>query len=797
MNLLMLSDISQVEYLLKHHADVLMNHLPMTQDLAVAHALDRLQIPFLDEYCYLSTKDIEENWNQAHELGEIWQYYALGDGKSSELLDLAKHDFVLPFEICLNARTAYRRILESDSVESLCGYWLPPQPIVRTGPYPLTRAAASLAQAVLRWMAEQKKIPIHSLQCSRPLSREKIGWRVRQPSVVVPVNNRPRARREKVVVLLETVLRAHEQAVLEQHFEMATNYRLVRISPWKLGPDGLFAASIHQTEFDAALQDARRGLAKCRCEYRGPYPEIFSNPYLEFQFLRILDEIQVAAHIGAAFGSVLDVLRPSLLILGHEAFTQERMLVRQAQERGIPTVSLFHGGLGHSVGRRGIVGTADHVLVWGESDARLLECYGVDTARIHTVGSLQYAKKFSQIGHVNTVEQVSGCRDVAKRRLGLPTGKPVVAFLTASVCSGFASIIANPPGHRKAWMELVQMLENRPDITFVIKPHPGFDHYEFYRHLNRRAPKNMVLLESASLDEVLATAEVAVLVNYCTTAALEAILAGIPVVFLRKEILPLNSREDSLKEHGAAPVSSVEELESMLDRLLHNDIARAAVIDDAKWVLRQYLGERDRPILPRIEAFLDQVTLETLPAVENHLQARGGDSFAIELAEAERMLWECAGPSEYLHAIRNLRVSTVDDSQLDVWNETNLFSLAYSLGACAESAGMLFQLASESLMAMDSVHPVTAQARQQFLFSAFLVAMIHAVDTGQLKAGRSYAWVGLRRISGAVARSQLFWKYVVKSFVGSNRVLLTLVSLGERTYSKWSRLRPTHYQKIC
>ena len=43
MNLLVLSDISQVEYLLKHQADMLMTHRPVTQDLAVAHELDRLQ----------------------------------------------------------------------------------------------------------------------------------------------------------------------------------------------------------------------------------------------------------------------------------------------------------------------------------------------------------------------------------------------------------------------------------------------------------------------------------------------------------------------------------------------------------------------------------------------------------------------------------------------------------------------------------------------------------------------------------------------------------------------------------
>lgn len=796
MKLLVLSDVSQVEYLLKNQEDVLMTHRPMTQDLAVAHELDRLQIPFIDEYCYLSPKEIEENWNQAHELAEIWQYYTLGDGISLELWDLAKQDLVYPFEICLNARTAYRHILESDTVESLCGFWFLPQPIVRTGPAPATHAAASLAQAVLCYLVELKQIPIHCLQCSFPLSVEGLGWRPRRPPVVIPGNNRHATSHGKVVMMLSTFMGAHEWALLEQHFDAHADYQLVRILPWELGTAGLFATAIHQTKFDAALQNARRGLAKSRLEYRGPYPEIFANPHLEFQFLRSFDEIQVAACIGAAFGAVLDVLQPSLLILGHDAFTQERMLVWQAQMRGIPTVSMFHGGLAHSAGWRGIVGTTDHVLAWSESDKRLLEYYGVDSARIYAVGSLQYAQKYSEVDKVHTIGQASNRRALAKRRLGLPTDQPVVAFLTAATSTGFAGIIVDLPSHRKTWAKLVSMAENCSNITFVIKPHPSYDHYEFYRQLTIRGPKNMVLLESAILDDVLVVTDIAVLVNYCTTAALEAQLAGIPVVFLRNAILPLHSREDSLKEHGAVPVTKLKELESTLDNLLQNDIARTAILDDAKWVLRQYLGEKDNPVMPRIEAVLDQISQASLPAVDDRLRVGIGERYSFELAEAARMLWMGAEASAYLLALRNLRVSAKDDSQSDICNETNLFSLAYSLGLYAENASTLFRLASESLTAMRSVHPVTALERQQFLLIAFLAAMIRAIDSGQWRVSHSYAWVCLRRMPGATARSPLFWRCLTKSLVVSNRFLLTLANLVGRVYSNWVRLQKTRYQEI-
>ncbi len=797
MNLLVLSDISQVKYLLQHQAAVLTSHRLMTQDFTVAHELERLQIPFLDEFCYLSPADIEENGGRAAELAEVWQQHALGgDGQGLEIAALAKQDLVWPLDVCLNARTVYQRILESETVESLSGYWLPPQPIFSTGPAPVTRAAASLAQAILHWMAEQNHIPIRSLQCPRPLSVETLGWRARQPPAPVPVSGRPANCYEKVVLLLETGLRAHEQAVLKRHFEATAEWRLVRISPWELGRGGLFAAAMHQTEFDAAMKAARRDLEKNRMEYKGAYPEIFSNRYLEFQFLRILDEIQLAARIGTAFASILDVLQPSLLILGHDAFTRERMLVQQAKRRGIPTVSLIHGGLWHLVGARGIVGLSDHFLVWGEEDIRLLKHYGIDSARIHSVGSLQYAQKYSRIDQICAVGQGGERHTLAKKRLALPTKKPVVALLTASTGAGFAQVIADPPRHRETWKELVRLAEGRPDITFVIKPHPSYDHFEFYRHLTKYGPKNLMLVESATLDGVLAAAQVVVLVNYCTTAALEAMLARIPVVFIRKAILPLSSREDSLKKHGAIPVTSREELESVLDRLLRDDVARAAAIDDAKWALRQSLGEKDRPVVSDIGAFLDQVCSRVLAAADGCREAGAGGASIDKLAASVRLQGDGGGVSRCLQAMRDVPATEQNASMANPRSASSLFSMAYSLSLSPGNPSALWRLAQESFAAMESIQPLPVGSWHEFVLTVFLAAMIRAIDSGQWGIGRAYARCVMKHLPGRAVRSPLFRKYLIKGIVGSSRLMLALTNLAEYVRFRWTHSRPMRYQNI-
>ena len=111
---------------------------------------------------------------------------------------------------------------------------------------------------------------------------------------------------------------------------------------------------------------------------------------------------------------------------------------------------------------------------------------------------------------------------------------------------------------------------------------------------------------------------------------------------------------------------------------------------------------------------------------------------------------------------------------------------------------MLFQLVRESLEAMDSIHPVTARARQQFSLVAFLTAMIRAIDASQGAVAHAYARVLLTRHPKMLVRSRLYQRLLMMCLSGglTPRFLLMLVKLAQMTYAKWVRLRPTRYQTI-
>jgi len=72
--------------------------------------------------------------------------------------------------------------------------------------------------------------------------------------------------------------------------------------------------------------------------------------------------------------------------------------------------------------------------------------------------------------------------------------------------------------------------------------------------------------------------------NYSSTAALEAMMGGVPVVFLRTAIYATDLHKDPLESRGAINVSSFSELEMILDRLIEDPAFRSEIIQqEMRW----------------------------------------------------------------------------------------------------------------------------------------------------------------------------------------------------------------------
>lgn len=778
--LVSLSDVSHVSDWMGRARRKLSHALPITSDLGAAAELDRQCVQFIDEFTYLSPDEMERNWNRAYELAEEWQRFALPPKTlSPEVAVLARQDLIYPFEMCLNAATVYRKLLTSHSVEELLVYWVPPRAVIRTGPLPISRAAASLAQAVLRWSARSRRIPERVIRPRSGMSGdgrrqivEVISRFRRMMSAEVPVSKmqrgaggsepggRPAAGGERVALLLSAGCRQREQEVLQAYFAAEPSWRCLRISPWELGAGGLFETGGDETEVDAEVTRARANLQEGRLRYEGPEPEVFANEFLEFQFVRILEELRSASRVAAAFGSVLDVVCPTIVILGHDAFTREASLVRVAQRRGVPTISLLHGGLGHNMGYRSLAGgAAEKILVWNDDDVRGLLQYGVAKERIRKVGSVGLARPQDQSGAGVHQERTPKVEAVAKRRLGLPTNKPVVVFLTAATHSGFAEIVATPPEHRKTWRQLVDVVAHRPEISFVIKPHPSYDHNEYYRGLTATCPRNLTLLEAAGLDDVLAAADVAVLVNYCTTAALDAMLAGIPVVFVRSAIVPLPNREDSLWRRGALGVSRPGDLVITLEALLES--APKESVADARNFAEELIGQRGG-VLSRAGAVFEEV-----------IQAgRARDAQGVHVAgqrwlQGSKRLSRRSGGDAVRRSQCMIKGQTALGlvSAREAWRpggEGTRFGVAHSVGLSVDDGGNLRKALEDALPRPGAPAAAGRGGEGQFIGNAVLTALIRAIDSGRiLTAGRHIA-LGLRLAPRTLRKRRLFWLQIGK-----------------------------------
>lgn len=731
MNILRLDDIFQLRHLRRHAPQLLATHQLITHDLTVAWELERQGIRFLDEFAFLSPAEIHANWDAANRLATSWHEGLWRSGtREHELARCAGQELVYPFEIGLNARTIYERVFQQYSVESVTLCTMPPQAITRTGPPPARRAGATISQAVVRWVADQRRIPVQWVQCPPAPGPE---GSAALPDLAAPEAARPvpPSNAGRVAVLLEMGLRGHERDRLDHHVRSDLGLHPVWIPPWEFTTGGVL---LSPTLPRAQLDEWRNTLRRAQRDYSGPHPELFANPDLKFQFEAIFRQMDEADRTGGVFARILDQMRPVFVALGHDAFTRERWLVHLARQRKIPSVALFHGGLGHHVTWRGAVGDADHLLVWGRDDERALRMHGVEADRIHVVGSLQYERKY--LGEPPPPQSAAGeTTRLARAKLNLPADRPVVTFLTASTSAGLAQIVADPDVHRQTWRQLLALAGRRSDLTFIVKPHPSYDHHELYRCMLASEPSNVLLADGKNLTDVLAATDVAVLVNYCTTAGMESIFMNIPTVFVRAGVLPLAEWADSFGGRPELLVESGDALETRIDSLLPIGAERAAVVTSGHDMLRAVLGEATQRVWPR----MSQVFVE--------LSARHGAGADSQSTTVARATQPNIPPLEL-------------PADLDERS-----ALAYALGSRQWSPAELLGALNEIVRAQRD-----RDTARQFVVVGLLRAMSLAVVERQWQSCRKYALLLLLRYPREVYSSGMFRRLLLRGLLGSSRV---------------------------
>ena len=601
MELLYLSDINHLKDVLVNQQDLLKCSIPITGDMVVAYELERLNVTYIDESDFLSPDDIESNIETAYTLCEAWwnEDPASTDYEEFTAVSLFKSELAMPFRAFLNARTVYSRLFDKFPVKKISGYFMPPVGISRNWP---VCGFFSVTEAIFSYIAQQRNISIVKLRLPlklednppRPISST-FDYR---PSLKVHHNGRDS---EKIVLVYEQYMPRSEHTKV---------VNLINSIP------GMRAISITSGMFEMALQfKSRKSITKPYIDnfwhkliesvnsYRGDYPEFFGNKHLLFQFECIKEDMRVASEYGDSFLPFLDVLKPSAIIFAADSFAIERTMVGLSRKKNIFTVGLLHGGTGHKISFKEIVGDVDYVLVWNDLQLHSLIESGIDKSRLKKIGCLRYDDEYFKYSS-ESEKSFSKIKSSSKNYLGLIQDKPLIVFLATAVNVGLGEFAANSRMHRSALNQFISLVKSRLDLQFIIKAHPSYDYHKLYRQFVGLNLPNLIFNEGAKLSDILNAADLCIMINYSTTAGLEAILNFVPTVFFNNAIYSTDYYIDHLSSSGIYCVSTIEELEHQINCILTDPGKRKDSLTNADKVLKLLLGENNTSAVDQLDEFI-------------------------------------------------------------------------------------------------------------------------------------------------------------------------------------------------
>jgi hypothetical protein len=349
-----------------------------------------------------------------------------------------------------------------------------------------------------------------------------------------------------------------------------------------------------EAQFQAAAESAVREVGETHARLR----ETVGAPSLRFlwdAWAGMMRECVRAFEIGKW---LVSALRPSSVVLGYDIRGPERCMAEGILAAGGVPVSILHGGINgmENEGPRHR-GAPGHLAVWSERDVSLLRPFRAEGFRIEAVGSLR--------------ADVRALAERARAPRGheptAATAKPRVLFLTCRV-GGLYTFTLSFARHVAVWRELQHLCARRSEWAFVLKRHPRYDQSALYGIDAQPPPANLVEARGP-LGDALDSADIVVLPNVETTAALEAMLCGLPVI-----LLDAASRADQptwLRTCGITIVKDVDSLETELERLLSDPAARAAYGRECARIAREALPNVGEVAAEAFCRFLDRVEVES------------------------------------------------------------------------------------------------------------------------------------------------------------------------------------------
>jgi hypothetical protein len=312
--------------------------------------------------------------------------------------------------------------------------------------------------------------------------------------------------------------------------------------------------------------------------------EVFSaiNPCLKYfprlQYEYLLDSyIPRAANMIDTANKICDIAAPDILLIGDFMSLSQRVLCKVAKQRGVRTIGIPHGCINDI---EEYEYETDLFFAWGEmSKQQLMAAFGGDGSEISVVGSVALEKSAQELRSHHIVEK--GTRD--------SSGRVVVATgcFTTEVSAGL-----DLQAYLKAWEAIAAFAAAHPGTEIIIKPHPYADYSDWYRKYTASLGlHNFKVIDNCRLEQLFPGTEVVVLNQIISTAALVAMIAHKPVLFVRTAIPPVIGRpsDDWDERNGLRTIKRNEDIVPTLEDAVSDPEFRSRIVAGQERFLSKYV----------------------------------------------------------------------------------------------------------------------------------------------------------------------------------------------------------------
>jgi len=559
--LCLVGKISELNGILRLYSQSLTEFVFVPQNNRIASELERLKLTYVEPQSVNDTSTAERNGRMAYGYAAAIyrEVHESIEAKYGVQTPFICEELAWPFEILLNSYDAFTRILRSYEIERIIFCGSEKVGMARNGPAPAFIASNTITRGVVKALARKKGIIM--LESHSPdRASERDIWR----------------RKRKV------------PAASQQTYQVARGGRLPQRNPIILFRDGLWQSEIDAvrsilSDIDAVevLEVTSKDLMLLSQLSVEATPQlhvaqakhelieagmklveigfIFNEAELHVHLEAIAKEICRAVTLREVVRQIAKNNKPRLAIFGHDAFTVEQAFEEVFASEEIRTVSLFHGGLYPNPVGHGIVGRADALIVWNAFDAEILKRFDYYQGQKLILGSLRFSNRLT----VNITDSANSSIPVIESK----TTKSIL-LLTAPVQVGMSFPYVSANDYRNAWREISRLAIRNEKWRFTIRTHPAYDDLEYYKDVIASSQEQISLSKAGTAILAAANCDVAVTVNYSTTAAIDVISYGKPVVFLANAICDMEGTAKLLEKLGGIVVWSTAELEEELSLLL-------------------------------------------------------------------------------------------------------------------------------------------------------------------------------------------------------------------------------------